>query len=58
MEIIVHRVNKIKDLIKTPQKYGVEIDLRDFGKDLVQENDLFKKGQSFEKYLKKYQHGP
>ena len=57
MEIIVHRVNKIKDLIKTPQNYGVEIDLRDFGKDLVLEHDPFKRGQSFEKYLKKYHHG-
>jgi hypothetical protein len=57
MEIIVHRVNKIKDLIKIPQKFGVEIDIRDFGKDLVIEHDPFKKGQSFEKYLKKYRHG-
>ena len=52
MEIIVHRVNKINELSKIPNKYGVEIDIRDFGKDLIIQHDPFKKGQSFKKYIK------
>ena len=57
MEIIVHRVNKIKDLMKIPKKYGVEVDLRDFNKDLIIQHDPFKKGDLFDKYLKQYKHG-
>ena len=30
MEIIIHRVNKIKDLKKSPN-FGVEIDIRTYG---------------------------
>lgn len=57
MEIIVHRVNKIKNLVKVPHKYGVEIDLRDFNKDLIIQHDPFKKGDLFSKFLKQYKHG-
>ena len=51
MEIIIHRINKIKNLKTIPTKFGVEIDLRDFNKDLVLQHDPFKKGDLFEKYL-------
>ena len=57
MEIIVHRVNEVNELIKIPKKYGVEIDLRDFGKNVIIQHDPFKKGQLFKNYLKKYNHG-
>jgi hypothetical protein len=30
MHYIAHRVNTIKELLKTPVEYGVEIDLRDY----------------------------
>jgi len=57
MEIIIHRVNKVKDLIKIPKKYGVEVDLRDFNKDLIIQHDPFKNGDHFHKFLKQYEHG-
>ena len=57
MEIIVHRVNQIKDLKKIPKKYGVEIDLRDFHNKIVIQHDPFKNGDIFEKYLNHYKHG-
>ena len=57
MHFIVHRVNTIKDLLNTPVEYGVEVDLRDFGEKLVLQHDPFKDGESFEEYLKNYNHG-
>lgn len=57
MEIIIHRVNKIKNLENIPKNFGVEIDLRDYNKELVVQHDPFKRGDVFEKYLKKYKHG-
>ena len=57
MHFIAHRVNTIKDLLNTPTEYGVEIDLRDFGEKLILQHDPFKDGESFEEYLKNYNHG-
>jgi hypothetical protein len=57
MHFIAHRVNTIKDLLNTPVEYGVEIDLRDFGEKLILQHDPFKDGESFEEYLKNYNHG-
>ena len=57
MIIIIHRVNKIKDLINTPKKYGVEIDIRTDGNNkLILSHDSNKKGESLKQYLKKYNH--
>jgi len=57
MHYIAHRVNTIKELLKTPVEYGVEIDLRDYGDRLILQHDPFKKGEDFEEYLKHYNHG-
>jgi len=57
MHFIAHRVNTIQELLNTPTEYGVEIDLRDFGKKLVLQHDPFKDGECFEEYLKNYKHG-
>jgi hypothetical protein len=57
MHYIAHRVNTIKELLKTPVEYGVEIDLRDYGNRLILQHDPFKKGEDFEEYLKHYNHG-
>ena len=57
MEYIAHRVNTIDELKEIPKEYGVELDLRDFGKRLVLQHDPFKNGEDFEKYLKHYNHG-
>ena len=39
MEIIIHRVNKIKKLKKIPTTYGVEIDIRSFKSKLILSHD-------------------
>tara|TARA_Y100001970_G_C14063754_1_gene765581 strand:+ start:192 stop:782 length:591 start_codon:yes stop_codon:yes gene_type:complete len=57
MEFIVHRINTIKELKNTPNKYGVEVDLRDYGKKIILQHDPFKVGEDFEEYLKFYNHG-
>ena len=56
MRYIAHRINTIKELLKVPKKYGVEIDLRDYGDKIILQHDPFKKGVDFENYLKFYNH--
>ena len=57
MEIILHRINKIKDLKTVNPLFGVEIDIRTYGKDLILSHDPFKKGDKLEDYLSEYRHG-
>lgn len=57
MHFIAHRINTIKNLLNTPVEYGVEVDLRDFGEKIILQHDPFKDGESFEEYLKNYNHG-
>ena len=54
MEIIIHRINKIKDLIKIPNKYGTEIDIRTKGSKLILNHEPFKNGDKLENYLENY----
>lgn len=56
MIVIIHRINKIKELKKIPKKYGVEIDIRSSNKKLILSHDPHKKGDDFKKYLKNYNH--
>lgn len=58
MEYIAHRINKVEELKKLPQEYGVELDLRDSldGSIYIQHNP-FEEGEDFEEYLKEYHHG-
>tara|TARA_X000000950_G_C13884224_1_gene648204 strand:+ start:1818 stop:2423 length:606 start_codon:yes stop_codon:yes gene_type:complete len=57
VEYIAHRVNTISELLKVPKNYGVEIDIRDFGKKLILNHDPFEDGDTLEDYLKYYDHG-
>lgn len=57
MEFISHRINKVEDLIKLPTIYGVELDLRDMGDEIVISHDPYVGGERFEDYLKHYHHG-
>lgn len=58
MEIIVHRVNTIKELDNLPTKYGVEIDLRDsLNGRIYLQHDPFTPGEDFITYLEHYHHG-
>ena len=57
MKFIAHRINTMEMLKDIAPDVGVELDLRDFGNDLVLEHDPFKGGQLFEDYLKQYKNG-
>ncbi len=57
MHFIAHRINTIDELQYVPKECGIELDLRDFGLDLVLQHDPFKGGILFEDLLKHYHHG-
>ena len=44
MEIIIHRINSLKELIKLPTDYGTEIDIRSQGSRLILNHEPFKDG--------------
>lgn len=56
MEYIAHRINTIEELQNLPTNYGVELDVRDFGNNLIINHDPFLPGVDFEEYLKYYNH--
>ena len=56
MKFIAHRINTIKKLNKISRNYGVEIDIRSFGKKLILSHDAHKKGEELKKFLKNYKH--
>jgi len=57
LKLISHRRNTVKDLIATPAKYGVEVDIRSKGNQLIIHHDAFVEGESFEDWIGSYQHG-
>lgn len=56
MRIIAHRRNTIEALLATPEKYGVEVDIRSVADRLVIHHDPFVDGESFESWLTHYRH--
>ncbi len=57
MEFVIHRVNSIKELKKTPEEYGCEIDIRTDGSKIILNHDPFKKGELLKDYLDEYKNG-
>ena len=57
VEIIVHRVNTVNQLMATERQYGAEIDIRVRGSDLILAHDPFEEGEYLIDYLDSYQHG-
>ena len=53
---IIHRINSIKELQSIPIKYGVEVDVRADGKELILTHDPFRKGEKLTEYLNHYHH--
>ena len=47
MHKILHRVNTIALLEKTPSNFGVEVDIRSYGGNLIIHHDPFKQGELF-----------
>ncbi len=56
MHRILHRVNTKDELLKIPKEFGVEVDIRTKGKQLIMHHDPFKDGEDFEDWLEVYQH--
>ena len=56
-EIIIHRVNEVARLASIPQEFGVEIDLRAQGSQIILKHDPFKGGELFKDWLDSYDHG-
>lgn len=57
MKLISHRRNTLQDLIATPEKYGVEVDIRSRGEQLIIHHDPFVAGESFDEWIAAYRHG-
>ena len=56
MELIAHKINKLKELNQLPEKYGAEVDLRSSGSQIILNHDPFKKGDTLKNYLNEYNH--
>jgi len=57
MKLISHRRNTIKELLATDSKYGVEVDIRSYGKKLIMHHEPLIKGEDFNEWLTEYNHG-
>ena len=56
MLIIKHRINTIKKLKKTPNNFGVEIDLRSNKKNIYLNHNPYEGGEPLVKWIKHYKH--
>lgn len=56
MYFIAHRINTINQLKKLNKNFGIEIDIRDQGGNLIVVHDPFKKGPKLNQFLKSYRH--
>ena len=57
MQIIAHRRNKASELQATPTEYGIELDLRSRGQDVIIHHDPFADGERLADWLDHYRHG-
>ena len=57
MKLIAHRRNTIAKLLATDLNYGVEVDIRSLGQQLIMHHDPLVAGESFDEWLNFYEHG-
>lgn len=57
MKIIAHRRNTLDELHATPTRYGVEVDIRSHGSELIIHHDPYVPGEAFEPWIRSYRHG-
>jgi hypothetical protein len=57
VKLIAHRRNTIDSLTDTDTRYGIELDIRSQGRELIIQHDPFAQGESFEAWLAHYRHG-
>ncbi len=53
---IIHRVNKSEDLISLPSDFGIEIDIRSDGQNLVLGHDPKQYTENLESYIESFEH--
>jgi len=56
MIIVAHRRNTRAELAAVPAKYGIEVDIRSQGNDLIIHHDPYVAGESFERWIEAYAH--
>lgn len=56
MQIIAHRINSISKLQETSLEFGVEVDIRSHGSNLIIHHDPFETGEFFDDWMKEYRH--
>ena len=56
MIIISHRRNTISELLSTPVKYGIEVDIRSSLNKLTIHHDPFSEGECFNSWIELYKH--
>jgi hypothetical protein len=56
MILIAHRINTVESLNKVPHRFGVEIDIRSIGRDLILQHDPYERGEFLAKWLDSYRH--
>ena len=54
--VIKHRVNTIDELVKIPFDFGVEIDIRTSGAEIIVQHEPFENGVKFKEWLKYFNH--
>lgn len=56
MKLISHRRNTRQELNATEGTYGIEVDIRSYGTDLIIHHDACMQGESFDKWIADYRH--
>lgn len=56
MQIIAHRINSIANLQETSVEFGVEVDIRSHGSNLIIHHDPFESGELFDDWMKEFRH--
>lgn len=57
MKLISHRRNTRQELNSTDGKYGIEVDIRSCGNELIIHHDPCVRGESFDEWIADYRHG-
>tara|TARA_B100000767_G_C19688797_1_gene502999 strand:- start:326 stop:934 length:609 start_codon:yes stop_codon:yes gene_type:complete len=57
MKFIVHRKNTLAELRSVDPKFGIEVDIRTWGGDMIIHHDPFVKGNDFVEWINSYHHG-
>jgi hypothetical protein len=57
MQIVAHKINTVERLRRLPKHFGVELDIRAMGSELILNHDPFSCGDRFVDYLGEYRHG-